>query len=139
MTIFTAAAVGIFGALTIWLQDDLFIKLKVTIINVLLAAVLIAGHLTGKSLLKMLLGPSLPLSEEGWRGLTLRYAGFFLILAAINEAVWRSVSTDTWVTFKVFGILGLTVVFAVSQVYMLQRHLLAEDGGPGGVGPHEGD
>ena len=90
---------------------------------------LFGGLLAGKPLLKPLLGAAWQMDEAGWRKLTLRFALFFAVMAGLNEIVWRTQTTDFWVTFKVFGILGLTVAFAASQVFMLQRHLLADDGG----------
>ena len=122
MMIFTTVAVVLFGGLTLWLQDDTFIKVKVTILNALLAAILVAGLMTGRSLLKPLLGQAFRLSEPGWRQLTIRYVCFFVFLAALNEVVWRNVSTDHWVTFKVFGLMGLTIVFTLLQLPLLQRH-----------------
>ena len=128
MMIFTAVAVLFFGGLTLYTQDDTFIKVKVTAINVIFAAVLGVGLMTGRPLLKPLFGQAFQLSEVGWRRLTLRYSGFFLFLAALNEGVWRNVSTDTWVTFKVFGLMALTLVFTFLQVPLLQKH-----------GPREGE
>jgi intracellular septation protein len=122
MMIFTTVAVVLFGGLTLWLHDDTFIKVKVTILNALFAAILVAGLMTGRSLLKPLLGQAFRLSEPGWRRLTIRYVGFFFFLAALNEVVWRNVSTDQWVTFKVFGLMGLTIVFTLLQLPLLQRH-----------------
>src|SRR3546814_3289207 len=85
------------------------------------------GRACRKPLLKPLLGSAWPLDEAGWHKLTLRFALFFLAMAALNEAVWRTQSTDFWVTFKVFGILGLTFVFVASQVFFMRTHMLAED------------
>jgi intracellular septation protein len=110
MPMITAGVVAVFGGLTLWLED-------------------VGGLLAGKPLLKPLLGAAWQMDEAGWRKLTLRFALFFAVMAGLNEIVWRTQTTDFWVTFKVFGILGLTVAFAASQVFMLQRHLLADDGG----------
>lgn len=112
----------VFGGLTIALADEVFIKLKVTIVNVLFGAILLVGLAAGKPLLRTVLGASLQLTDEGWRKLTLRWALFFLALAAANEAVWRNVDTSTWVAFKSFGILPLSLVFMLSQSPMLKRH-----------------
>jgi intracellular septation protein len=116
----------VFGGLTIALEDEVFIKLKVTIVNVLFGAILLVGLAVGKPLLRTVLGASLQLTDEGWRKLTLRWALFFLALAAANEAVWRNVDTSTWVAFKSFGILPLSLVFMLSQAPMLKRHALPE-------------
>jgi intracellular septation protein len=116
----------VFGGLTIALADEVFIKLKVTIVNVLFGSILLVGLAVGKPLLRTVLGASLQLTDEGWRKLTLRWALFFLALAAANEAVWRNVDTSTWVAFKSFGILPLSLVFMLSQAPMLKRHALPE-------------
>jgi len=138
MPVITAVVVAVFGGLTLWLEDETFIKMKPTIVQVIFSLVLLGGLMVGKPLLKPLLGAAWQMDEAGWRKLTLRFAVFFAAMAGLNEAVWRTQTTDVWVTFKVFGILGLTVVFAVSQIYLLQRHVLAEDGAPGGPPEDEG-
>jgi intracellular septation protein len=122
MPIVTGVVVLIFGGLTLLLQDEHFIKLKPTIVNLLFAAALFAGMLMNKPLLKIVLDAVFDLTDEGWRKLTLRWALFFLFLAALNEVVWRGFSTDTWVSFKVFGVMPLTFVFALAQVPLLQRY-----------------
>lgn len=113
--------VVVFGGLTLWLQDDLFIKMKPTIVNVLFAAVLFGGLAFGKPLFKYLFGQVFKLTDEGWRKLTIRWAVFFLVLAALNELVWRSLSTDAWVSFKLFAVMPLTFAFALAQVGLLKR------------------
>jgi intracellular septation protein len=112
----------VFGSLTLLLQDELFIKMKPTIVNALFAGILFGGLLFGQSLLKVLFGEVFRLREPGWRLLTFRWACFFVGLALLNEVVWRSFSTDFWVSFKVFGIMPLTLAFALSQVGLLKRH-----------------
>jgi len=112
----------IFGGLTLWLDDDLFIKLKPTVVNLLFAAILFAGLATGRNFLKLMMGTVFELTEQGWRILTWRWAVFFVVLAAINEVVWRSFSTEFWAGFKLFGILPLTLVFAMAQMPVLMRH-----------------
>ena len=127
LPLITAGIVGVFGGLTLWLNDETFIKLKPTIIQAIFAAVLLGGLAFGKPLLKPLLGAALPpMSDTGWRQLTLRYGLFFIAMAALNELVWRTQSTDFWVTFKVFGIVGLTLVFGVAQVPLINRCKLDE-------------
>ena len=111
-----------FGALTLALHDDTFIKMKVTLINALFGAILAGGLIFGRSLLKPVFGEAMALDDAGWKKLTLRWALFFLCVAGLNEVVWRSVSTDTWVNFKVFGILPLTFAFALAQMPLMQRH-----------------
>lgn len=122
MPIVTAVVVCIFGGLTFWLNDPSFIKMKPTIVNLLFAAVLGAGLATGRPFLKILFGEAFRLTEAGWRQLTLRWVSFFIAVAILNEIVWRNFSEAAWVNFKVFGILPLTMAFAVAQVGLLKRH-----------------
>jgi intracellular septation protein len=127
LPLITAGIVGVFGGLTLWLNDETFIKLKPTIIQAIFAAVLLGGLAFGKPLLKPLLGAALPpMSDTGWRQLTLRYGLFFIAMAVLNEVVWRTQSTDFWVSFKVFGIVGLTLIFGVAQVPLINRCKLEE-------------
>lgn len=116
----------VFGSLTIWLHDELFIKLKPTIVNSIFAVVLFGGLAMQKSLLKYLFGDVFRLTEEGWRKLTFRWALFFTFLACLNEVIWRSFSTDFWVSFKVFGIMPITMVFAICQIGLLQKYDASE-------------
>jgi len=114
----------IFGALTLWLNDDLFIKLKPTIVNLLFAAILFGGLAFGRSLLAMVLGPMLHLTESGWRRLTILWAVFFVVLALLNEIVWRNFSTDFWAGFKLFGIMPLTLVFSGLALFAVRREII---------------
>ncbi len=122
----SAVLVLAFGGLTLVLQDETFIKLKPTILYTLFAGVLVIGLYFNRIFLQMLMGEAFQLDREGWRKLTLRWAVFFLFLAVLNEIVWRTMSTDFWVSFKVFGLLPLTVIFAALQVGLLQRHASEE-------------
>lgn len=124
MPLVTAVFVMIFGGLTVWLANDLFIKLKPTIVNLFFASALFGGLLARHSLLKYVFGEAFHLTEEGWQVLTRRWAVFFVVLAALNEIVWRNFSTDSWVAFKTFGIMPLTMVFAISQFGLIKRHEL---------------
>jgi intracellular septation protein len=118
----TAAIVAVFGGLTLWLQDETFIKMKPTIVQAVFALVLLGGLAFGRPLLKPLLGAVMPpMSERAWRQFTLRYALFFLAMAGLNELVWRTQSTDFWVTFKVFGLSGLTILFILAQIPFVGR------------------
>ena len=118
----TAAVVALFGGLTLWLQDETFIKMKPTIVQALFAAILLGGLILKRPLLKPLLGAMMPpMSDRAWSGFTLRYALFFVAMALLNEAVWRTQSTDFWVTFKVFGLSGLTFLFILSQIPFVGR------------------
>jgi intracellular septation protein len=125
----TVLVVG-FGALTLWLNDARFIKMKPTMVNLLFAVALAGGLLTGRNLLQLLLGQAFRLTEEGWRKLTYRWIGFFLVMAVLNEFVWRNFSEGTWASFKVFGILPLTIIFAMLQVGLIQRYGLEKDDTP---------
>ena len=120
----TGIFVLVFGGLTLVLQDELFIKLKPTIVNTLFAVILFGGLCWGKSFLKSLMGSMFAMSERGWQILTFRWALFFIVLAVLNEIVWRNTSTDTWVSFKVFGIMPLTLLFSIAQLPTMNRHKL---------------
>jgi intracellular septation protein len=122
MPLVTSVFVLVFGGLTLWLQDDHFIKIKPTIVNGLFATILFAGLVSGRLFLKIVFGDVMRLSEEGWRILTLRWALFFVFLAFLNEVMWRGFSTDTWVAFKVFGIMPITFVFALAQIGLLKKY-----------------
>ncbi len=126
MPVITAVIVGIFGGLTLWLDDEMFIKLKPTIVQGLMSAVLLGGLVFGKALLKPGIGTAWPMDDLGWRRLTFRFGCFFAVMAVVNEAVWRTQSTDFWVTFKVFGLMGLTFVFGMLQMPLLNRHRIDE-------------
>lgn len=122
MPVVTAVLVVVFGGLTFWLDDPRFIKVKPTIINLLFAGILSAGLVMRRPLLKVLFGEAFNLTEEGWRKLSIRWTLFFLVLAALNELAWRNFSEAAWVNFKVFGILPLTLVFAMAQIGLIKRH-----------------
>ena len=126
MPMVSGVVVLVFGGLTIWLQDELFIKLKPTIVNTLFGATLLIGLRFGKPLLPVVLDAVFQLDDEGWRKLTFRWGIFFFVLAILNEVIWRSFSTDFWVSFKVFGIMPLTVLFTLMQMPLIQRHALPE-------------
>ena len=122
MALVTAVIVVVFGSLTLVLHDDTFIKMKPTIIYLLFGVLLLGGLWLKKPLLATVFDSVFDLTEEGWRKLTLRWALFFFVLAALNEIVWRTQSTDFWVSFKVFGIMPLTIAFALAQTPLLLRH-----------------
>jgi intracellular septation protein len=121
-----AAIVLLFGGLTIYFDNDVFFKMKPTIINVLFAAILYGGILINKPLLKYLLGAAIKLEEAGWKILTQRWIGFFIALAVLNEIVWRTQSTDIWVNFKVFGILPITFIFTMTQFPLIKKYQIED-------------
>jgi intracellular septation protein len=122
MPVVTAVIVLIFGGLTLLLHDELFIKLKPTIIYVLFGGTLVGGLLFGKPLLGIVFDSVFHLREEGWRKLTWRWAFFFFALAILNEIVWRTQTTDFWVSFKLFGVVPLTFLFAAMQYPLLTKY-----------------
>ena len=120
--------VTIFGGLTLILADEMFIKLKPTVVNLLFAAALTFGVLIRRNFLQLLFGTVMSLDEMGWKIVTRRWIVMFCVLAAVNEFVWRSYDTDTWVTFKTFGVPVLVVIFSMTLVPVLQRHRPPEEG-----------
>lgn len=111
-----------FGTLTLVLQDALFIKLKPTIVNALISIILFGGLLLGRPLLRLLMGDMFQLTDQGWTVLTARWACFFAFLAVLNEIVWRNFSESFWISFKIWGIMPLTMAFALAQLGVLKRH-----------------
>ena len=127
MPLVTAVAVLFFGALTFIFQDELFIKMKPTIVNSIFGAALLIGLAMGKPLLPIVLDSMMRLTELGWRILTLRWGLFFFLLAGLNELVWRSQTTDFWVSFKVFGTMPITIVFALAQIPLLMKYEIKDE------------
>ncbi|MCA0255737.1 MAG: septation protein A [Proteobacteria bacterium] len=124
MPLISGIVVFVFGALTLWLQNDTFIKMKPTIVNALFGFILLGGLLFGQSLLGYVFNSAFKLDDTGWRKLTIRWGIFFLFLAVLNEVVWRGFSTDTWVAFKVWGTMPITVLFTMAQMPLIMRHSL---------------
>ena len=122
MAVVSGVIVTVFGGLTLFLQDETFIKVKPTIIYALFGATLLAGLVFRKPLLEIVFDSMFNLTEEGWRKLTVRWSLFFFFMAVLNEVVWRTQSTDVWVSFKLFGAVPLTFVFAALQYRLLMRH-----------------
>ncbi|MFK0685867.1 septation protein A [Ochrobactrum sp. BD67] len=127
MPLVSGIVVLVFGALTLWLHNDTFIKMKPTIVNTLFGVILLGGLFFGKSLLGYVFDSAFRLDAEGWRKLTLRWGLFFIFLAVVNELVWRNFTTDAWVSFKVWGIMPITIVFTLLQMPLIQKHSLTED------------
>ena len=121
-----AGIVVIFGGLTIIFDNKIFIFMKPTIINIMFAAILYGGIILKKPLLKYLLGSALKLEEQGWTILTQRWAAFFIALAVLNEIVWRTMSEEFWVSFKVFGILPITFIFTMTQFPLIKKYQIED-------------
>lgn len=118
----------VFGTLTIALNDDIFIKMRPTIVNLIFASVLLIGVYGFKrGLLSVVFHMAFPLTDEGWRKLSARWGFFFVGLAVMNEIVWRNMPTDWWVNYKLFGVMGLTIAFTISQMGLLRDYALPED------------
>jgi intracellular septation protein len=124
MAIVTAVIVLVFGTLTLVLHDETFIKVKPTIIYGLFAAILGGGLVFGRSFIAILFNQMFNLTPKGWRILTMRWALFFLGMAALNEIIWRTQSTDFWVAFKAFGAIPITMIFAMTQMPVIKRYHL---------------
>ncbi|MGL4729892.1 MAG: septation protein A [Bosea sp. (in: a-proteobacteria)] len=130
MPLVSAVVVTVFGGLTLALDDALFIKLKPSIVNTMFGCILLGGLAYGKSFLSVLLDSVMQLDAEGWRKLTFRWALFFFFLAAINEVVWRTQTTDFWVAFKVWGVMPITIAFALAQTPLILKHELKDENAP---------
>lgn len=126
MAVVTGIVVAIFGGLTLWLQDETFIKMKPTMVNAIFALILGFGLVRGRSYLKSLIGEMMSLDDAGWMIFTRRWVMFFLFMAVLNEVVWRSQTTENWVAYKTFGSLPLTFVFLALQWPLLKRHMVEE-------------
>ena len=127
MPLVTLALVLVFGGLTLWLENEIFIKLKPTILYLMFAGVLWGGLFFGRIFLKYLLAQNVKMPDVAWRILTRRWALFFLALAVVNEIVWRNFSTDTWVAFKVWGVFPLTLLFVLTQTPFIARNQIEEE------------
>ena len=117
-----AGIILVFGGMTIYFDNDVFFKMKPTIINLLFAVILYAGQLLNKPILRYLLGSALKLEDLGWQILSKRWIGFFIALAILNEIIWRTQSTDMWMNFKVFGILPITFIFTMTQFPLIKKY-----------------
>ena len=117
-----AGIILVFGGMTIYFDNEIFFKMKPTIINLLFAVILYTGQLLNKPILKYLLGSALKLEDLGWQILSKRWIGFFIALAILNEIIWRTQSTDMWVNFKVFGILPITFIFTMTQFPLIKKY-----------------
>jgi intracellular septation protein len=127
MPLVTAILVLVLGSLTLYLQDERFIKMKPTIFYLTFGTALFGGLLFGKLLLPIIFDNALSLTERGWRLLTIRWAGFFYVLAVLNEIVWRTQSDYVWATFKFPGTAILIFLFTMSQIPLIMKHELSEE------------
>ncbi|WP_457646751.1 inner membrane-spanning protein YciB [Profundibacter sp.] len=127
MQIMTLLIVVVFGGLSVWFNDERFFKMKPTMIYLLFAGMLGFGLMRGKSYLQLVMDEAMPLKHEGWMILTKRITLFFLALAVTNEVVWRTMSTDAWVNFKVFGLTAAVFVFFMTQGKLMQKYAIEED------------
>jgi intracellular septation protein len=132
--LFSGILITVMGGLTLYLQNDVFVKMKPTAANLIFAIILGGGLATKRVFLKDLLGSALQLTERAWYTLTWRWVVFFLVLAGLNEFVWRTMSEATWVNFKVFGLMGLTFVFAIANAPFMARHMQDEKVNPSADG-----
>ncbi|MCB9959471.1 MAG: septation protein A [Rhodospirillaceae bacterium] len=140
MPLISAAFVVLFGGLTLALDDELFIKIKPTVVNLLFAGAILVGLALRQDILKIVIGGVMHLTDQGWRILSLRWAAFFVFLAIVNEIVWRNSSTEFWAGFKLFGIFPMTLAFGLAQIPLALRYAPAEDGGEAAAAePSPGD
>ena len=127
MQVVTLVLVVVFGGLSVWLNDDRFFKMKPTLIYVLFGGALGFGLLRGESYLQSVMDAALPLTHDGWMILTRRLCGFFFGLAVLNEAIWRTQSTETWVYFKTFGLTAAIFLFFLTQGSVFKKYGTGED------------
>jgi len=129
MALASGVILTVFGGLTILLKNDIFIKMKPTIINLIFAAILFYGYYKKKLFLSTLLGDKIQISNRAWHVLSLRWGMFFTFLAILNEIIWRNFPTDFWVQFKVFGMMPISILFTLSQApfMMKEMHLASVD------------
>ncbi|MEM9678190.1 MAG: septation protein A, partial [Pseudomonadota bacterium] len=127
MPVVTLVIVMVFGAIAIYTQDAFYKKVQPTIVNLLFSSLLLGGLLFGKSVLRMVMDTAFDLDDEGWAKLTWRWGVFFLFMAGVNEVVWRNFSEEFWVSFKLWGMSGLTMAFVISQMPVMMKHAIEDD------------
>lgn len=128
MQLVTLVLVVVFGGMTVWLNDERFFKMKPTMIYTLFALVLGFGLLRGQSYMQSVMGEMLPMQPEGWMILTKRVTALFFALALLNEVIWRTMSTETWVYFKTFGLTAAVFLFFMTQGSLFKRYGLEQEG-----------
>lgn len=124
---FTLVIVTVMGGLTLYLQDETFVKMKLTVINLLFASILFFGLFTNRLFIKTLMESAIEMPDAGWRMMTRNYATFLTVMAFVNEYIWRNFSTDTWVDFKTFGYMGAMVIFTIAQMPFLAKYIPEEE------------
>ncbi|MFZ8865061.1 MAG: septation protein IspZ [Rickettsiales bacterium] len=122
MPLFSAIIIGFFGFLTWYLQNPIFIKIKPTILNFSFGLIFLISYFLKKPLVKLLLQQALKMEEHYWLVMTYRWGLFFIFLAILNEFIWRNFSEDFWVSFKVFGMMPITLIFTLAQMPFIIRH-----------------
>ncbi len=127
MPLVTAVLVLVFGGLTIYMDDTTFIKVKPTIVFALFAVGLLGALLFGRPLMKSALGETVQMTDKGWFAMSLHWGLFFIFMAVLNEYVWRNFSEDSWVTFKVFGLTLITLIFSVAQIVLIRNEIIDPD------------
>jgi intracellular septation protein len=132
--LFSGILITVMGGLTLYLQNDMFVKMKPTAANLIFAAILGGGLLTNRMFLKDLLGSSIDMPQTAWRNLTWRWVIFFLGVAGLNEYVWRTMPEATWVNFKVFGLMGLTFLFVLVNAPFMAKHMKQDNANPSADG-----
>lgn len=123
----TFVIVMVMGGLTLYLQDETFVKMKLTIINGLFASILLIGLMRGQLYIKMVMEMAFEMEDSAWRILTRNYVVFLIVMAVVNEAIWRTQTTDFWVNFKTFGYMAATIVFMMTQMPLLMKYMPDED------------
>lgn len=123
----TFVFVMVMGGLTLYLQDETFVKMKLTIVNCLFAIILLFGLLRGQLYIKMVMEMAFEMEDAAWRILTRNYVIFLVVMAVVNEVIWRTQTTDFWVNFKTFGYMGATILFMMTQMPMLMKYMPEED------------
>ncbi|MBC8037892.1 MAG: septation protein IspZ [Rhizobiales bacterium] len=126
LLLISAGFVAVFGTLTLWLHDQVFIQLKVTLLNVLFGAILLTGVALGRSYLKLVLDTAMHMPDPAWRTLTIRWGVFFFFLAGLNEVLRHVLTWDHWLIFKVFGLLAITLVFALANAPFMAKHVIED-------------
>lgn len=120
---FTVVVVVVMGGLTLYLQDETFVKMKLTIINSVMAIILLFGLLRGKLYLKMVMEMAIDMDDAGWKTFSRNWIIYLFSMAAVNEVIWRTQSTDFWVNFKTFGYMAITMIFMIGHAPLFMKYM----------------